>query len=61
MIVIQRRFSNVMISDTEVCPTLEAGAGGGGNNLPMVIEVEDDSDRTGYIQFLSDRQCNRNT
>lgn len=28
MLIIQRRFSKVMITDAEVSPTLEAGAGG---------------------------------
>ena len=27
-IVLQRRFSNVFVCDTEISPTLEAGAGG---------------------------------
>lgn len=27
------------IQDTEICPTLEAGAGEGGNNLPMVLDT----------------------
>lgn len=38
MLILQRRFSNVIVMDSEVSPTLEAGAGGGGNNLPMVLE-----------------------
>lgn len=29
MIVIQRRFSDVRIAETETAPTIEAGAGGG--------------------------------
>lgn len=37
MIVMQRRFSNVMVKDAEVSPTLEAGGGEGGNNLPMIL------------------------
>lgn len=28
VLVIQRRFSNVIVNDTEVSPTIEAGAGG---------------------------------
>ena len=28
MILMQRRFSNVIITDTETAPTIEAGAGG---------------------------------
>jgi len=35
--VLQRRFSNVTVSDGEVSPTIEAGAGEGGNNLPMIL------------------------
>jgi len=27
MIVMQRRFSNIMVSDTEISPTIEAGGG----------------------------------
>ena len=30
VLVIERRFSNVIIRDTDVAPTIEAGAGGGG-------------------------------
>lgn len=41
MIVLLRRFSNVLISETEICPTLEAGAGGGGNNLPMIMSYQE--------------------
>lgn len=29
MIVVQRRFSNVIVSDTEICPTIEAGGAKG--------------------------------
>ena len=35
--IIQRRFSNVNTFDNEISPTLEAGAGEGGNNMPMVM------------------------
>ena len=43
--VIQRRFSNVTVIDTEVCPCLEASMGGGGNNIPMIVQIhENDSD-----------------
>lgn len=32
-----------MILETEISPTLEAAMGGGGNNMPMILqEVEDD-------------------
>ena len=38
VLVVQRRFSNVTVSDTEISPTIEAGGGGeGGNNLPMIL------------------------
>ena len=36
-IILQRRFSDVNIIESDVCPTLEAGAGEGGNNLPMIV------------------------
>ena len=36
VLVLQRRFSNVMVQDTEIAPTIEAGGGEGGNNLPMI-------------------------
>lgn len=36
MIMFQRRFSNVFVDETEISPTLEAGGGEGGNNLPMI-------------------------
>lgn len=39
MIVMQRRFSNVIVQDTDISPTIEAGGGEGGNNLPMIVEV----------------------
>ncbi|MBR3243026.1 MAG: hypothetical protein IKF90_10050 [Parasporobacterium sp.] len=38
MIVIQRRFSDVRIRETETAPTIEAGVGGGGGNIPMILE-----------------------
>lgn len=34
---LQRRFSNVNVYENGVTPTLEAGAGEGGNNMPMVM------------------------
>lgn len=51
MIVMQRRFSNVTVSDTEVSPTIEAGGGEGGNNVPMIIDtlVFDESQITSPI------------
>lgn len=51
MIVAQRRFSNVIVNDTDVSPTLEAGAGEGGNNLPMLVDtmVFDESQITSPI------------
>lgn len=48
MIVMQRRFSDVRIKDTETSPTLEMSGGGGGGNLPIVLiinEDDEDSDR----------------
>ena len=36
--MIQRRFSNVNVMETEICPCLEAGAGEGGNNTPMIMD-----------------------
>ena len=39
MIVMQRRFSDIVLRETEICPTLEAGGGEGGNNLPMIVET----------------------
>ena len=44
MIVMQRRFSDVRIYDTEISPTLEQGTGGGGNNLPMILEFKDEAE-----------------
>ena len=38
MLILQRRFSDVLLYDEDVAPTLEAGAGGGGNNLPMIMQ-----------------------
>lgn len=36
--MLQRRFSNIKVMDTEICPCIEAGAGEGGNNLPIILE-----------------------
>ena len=48
MIVMQRRFSDVRIQDTEIRPTLEMSGGGGGGNLPIVLIIdEDDEDNDG--------------
>ena len=41
-IVLQRRFSNIIVQDTEIAPTIEAGGGEGGNNLPMILYEADD-------------------
>lgn len=38
VLILQRRFSDVLLCDEDVAPTLEAGAGGGGNNLPMIMQ-----------------------
>jgi DNA (cytosine-5)-methyltransferase 1 len=38
MICLQRRFSSVSVSEDGITPTLEAGAGEGGNNMPIVLE-----------------------
>ena len=27
VLVVQRRFSNVIVQDTDICPTIEAGGG----------------------------------
>lgn len=35
----QRRFSDVRVKDVEICPTLEQGAGGGGGNVPMILDT----------------------
>lgn len=41
MIVIARRFSNVMIMETDIAPTLESAMGCGGGNIPIVIREQD--------------------
>lgn len=38
VICVQRRFSTVNLTENGVTPTLEAGAGEGGNNMPLVME-----------------------
>ena len=38
MLVLQRRFSNIVLQDTNVSPTIEAGGGEGGNNLPIILQ-----------------------
>lgn len=44
MILVQKRFSNVFVNETEICFTLENAMGAGGGNIPIIlIEVDDDS------------------
>ena len=50
--MIQRRFSNVKVMDTERCPCIEAGAGEGGNNLPMVLAYGFDPGATRDVGLL---------
>lgn len=38
MMCLQRRFSSVNVYEDGITPTLEAGAGEGGNNMPIVLE-----------------------
>ena len=38
-LIMERRFSDVRISEDDVSPTLESGTGEGGNNLPMVLNA----------------------
>lgn len=50
MIVMQRRFSDVRIKDTETSPTLEMSGGVGGGNLPMILIIdEDESDKNDEV------------
>ena len=42
MILIQRRFSNVSIWETEICPTLENAMGAGGGNIPIIYDERTD-------------------
>jgi len=37
VIILQKRFSNVNVQYTNVSPTIEAAAGMGGGNLPIVL------------------------
>ena len=46
MIVVVRRFSDVRIYETEIAPTIEMGSGSGGNNLPMILMLDEDENRT---------------
>lgn len=50
---IQRRFSSVNVSENGISPTLEAGAGEGGNNMPMIAQekpcVMTYQDKTGTL------------
>lgn len=42
MILVQKRFSNVSVKDTEICFTLENAMGAGGGNIPIILaEVQD--------------------
>lgn len=41
LMILTRRFSNVTIKEKDISPCIEAGAGEGGNNLPIIaIEYE---------------------
>lgn len=40
--ILQRRFSDVIIRQSDISPTIEAGSGEGGNNLPMILESNQD-------------------
>lgn len=56
MIVIQRRFSDVRVKETEISPTIEMSGGGGGGNLPMVVveheaKDTDNAERSGGEQM----------
>jgi len=36
---------NVIVTETDIAPTIEAGSGAGGNNLPMILDkATDDKD-----------------
>lgn len=37
VLVLQRRFSNVLVEQTNTSPTLKAAMGCGGNNIPIVL------------------------
>ena len=56
MIVIQRRFSDVRVKDTEISPTIEMDGGGGGGNLPMVLQIYERADSFG----IKSESCNDN-
>ena len=47
--IIQRRFSNVNTFEDGISPTLEAGAGEGGNNMPLVFEPSSASRVGGHV------------
>ena len=53
LMCIQRRFSSVNVSENGISPTLEAGAGEGGNNMPMIAQekpcVMTYQDKTGTL------------
>ena len=52
MICLQRRFSQVNIYENDISPTLEAGAGEGGNNTPMVTQEKAVCIGNGQLQQL---------
>lgn len=44
MLVLVRRFSDVRIYETETSPTIEQGSGAGGNNVPMVLQIDNETE-----------------
>lgn len=62
MIVIMRRFSDIRIYDTGVSPTIEMAGGGGGGNLPMVVQTKNETEDSNREEVwgIPRRRCERN-
>lgn len=42
--------SRIKIAEDGICQSLSARMGTGGNNVPLVLGISDDSDKCGFIQ-----------
>ncbi len=50
MIVMSRRFADMRIKETEICPTLEDAMGSGGGNVPMIAISIDSYNQTASVE-----------
>lgn len=55
LMILIRRFSNVTIKENDISPCIEAGAGEGGNNLPIIVVEHEDIDREKILRVARGR------